>query len=521
MTRPWCRTSAFAPLILVILMGTPVVAQQSEAVRSAIPSAMIRIGTIDPRYQSYNVEIVEVTGGKFWKPYSSLSSTGRPNLARQGGNTPVDMDFNLFEYRPPIQLTDRRLRVSGTWANSTYLLSSDEHLTQPPPGFSHLLTRDQWKGVVEFSRAVNAPIVTSFATSPGTRDSHGVWTSHLGLRVLDYTRALDGIIAAAEFMNEPTLAIMGGAPKGYDAEAYGKDFHVFHTFARDKVPQMLILGPGSVGETDASDAQLSYGTGFVRTRDMLRAGGNDVDVFSYHHYGAASQRCTGTDMSATAAQSALSEDWLTRTDETHTFYRRLRDEFSPGKPLWVTETAESACGGNPWASTYLDTFRYVDQLGRLAKAGAQVVMHNTLAASDYALLDDHTYAPRPNYWAALLWRRLTGTTVLDSGIPIRPGLHVYAHCMRETVGGVTLLVINTSLSERQSLAIPVEGERYTLSSAKLEDQTVHLNGIELTLGADDTLPPLPWINSASGRSDFEAATITFISFPAANNPSCQ
>ena len=38
-------------------------------------------------------------------------------------------------------------------------------------------------------------------------------------------------------------------------------------------------------------------------------------------------------------------------------------------------------------------------------------MHNTLAASDYALLDDHTYAPRPNYWAALLWRRLMGTTV--------------------------------------------------------------------------------------------------------------
>ena len=243
-------------------MGTPAVAQQSEAVRSAIPSAMIRIGTIDPRYQSYNVEMVEVTGGKFWKPYSSLSSTGRPNLARQGGNTPVGMDSNLFEYRPPIQLTDRRLRVlaaalapayvrvSGTWANSTYLLSSDEHLTQPPPGFSHLLTRDQWKGVVEFSRAVNAPIVTSFATSPGTRDAHGVWTSHLGLRVLDYTRALDGIIAAAEFMNEPTLAIMDGAPKGYDAEAYGKDFHVFHTFARDKAPQMLILGPGSVGETD-------------------------------------------------------------------------------------------------------------------------------------------------------------------------------------------------------------------------------------------------------------------------------
>jgi hypothetical protein len=36
------------------------------------PESLMRVGTIDPRYQSYNVEI-EVTGGKFWRPYS-LSS---------------------------------------------------------------------------------------------------------------------------------------------------------------------------------------------------------------------------------------------------------------------------------------------------------------------------------------------------------------------------------------------------------------------------------------------------------------
>ena len=71
-----------------------------------------------------------------------------------------------------------------------------------------------------------------------------------------------------------------------------------------------------------------------------------------------------------------------------------------------TETADAACGGNPWAATFLDTFRYLDQLGRLAKQGVQVVAHNTLAASDYGLLDEHTFAPRPNYWGALLWRRL-------------------------------------------------------------------------------------------------------------------
>ena len=84
--------------------------------------------------------------------------------------------------------------------------------------------------------------------------------------------------------------------------------------------------------------------------------------------------------------------------------------------MWLTETAGAACGGDPWASTFLDTFRYLDQLGRLAKAGVQMVAHNTLAASDYGLLDEKTLRPRPSYWAALLWRRLMGTTVLDAGV---------------------------------------------------------------------------------------------------------
>src|SRR3954447_14943863 len=139
--------------------------------------------------------------------------------------------------------------------------------------------------------------------------------------------------------------------------------------------------------------------------------------------------------------------------------------------MWLTETADAACGGNPWASSFLDSFRYLDQLGRLAKQGVQVVMQNTLDASDYALLDENTFEPRPNYWGALLWRRLMGTTVLDSGIPIQPGLHVYAHSLRGVRGGVAMLVINTDTTRYRILHIPIRGERYTLSSRDLQSRT--------------------------------------------------
>ncbi|HZI76215.1 MAG TPA: hypothetical protein VFD73_19775, partial [Gemmatimonadales bacterium] len=33
------------------------------------PGSMAFVDTIDDRYQSYNIEMLEVTGGKFWKPY--------------------------------------------------------------------------------------------------------------------------------------------------------------------------------------------------------------------------------------------------------------------------------------------------------------------------------------------------------------------------------------------------------------------------------------------------------------------
>jgi hypothetical protein len=241
-----------------------------------------------------------------------------------------------------------------------------------------------------------------------------------------------------------------------------------------------------------------------------------VDAISYHHYGMLSERCTGV----SRPDGALSEQWLASTDQTMDFYRRLRDQFEPGKPIWLTETAEAACGGNRWAATFLDTFRYLDQLGRLAKAGVQVVMHNTLAASDYGLLDEKTLTPRPNYWGALLWRRLMGATVLDSGVQIHAGLHIYAHCLRERPDGVSLLVINTDRATPRALILANASERYTLDATSLTDEIVRLNGHTLGSGVNDDLPDITAVRAPAGAMSFAPATITFLAIPAAANRAC-
>ena len=516
--------------------------RQTTATGTAInPATMTRVGSVDERYQAYNVEMLEVTGGKFWKPYGpeldAILKQPAPTVTSTGSDTPTGMNPALYQYLPPIDLTDRRLRklaaalgpayvrTSGTWANTTYFPDSDTAPKAPPAGFNGVLTRQQWKSLVDFAKAVDAGVVTSLATSVGTRDARGTWTTAQARRFLDYTTSVGGRIAAAEYMNEPTLAAMGGAPTGYDAAAYGRDFKVFRAFVKQAAPDMLVLGPGSVGET-AGEGGVAYGIpGVLKTPDLLAASGPGVDAFSYHHYGASSIRCAAVGpQTQTTADAALSEQWLAKTDETLAFYRSLRDNFESGKPFWNTETADAACGGNPWGGTFLDTFRYLDQLGRLAKQEVRVVAHNTLVASDYGLLEEKTFTPKPNYWAALLWRQLMGTIVLESRVPIQARLHVYAHCLRGRPGGVAVLAINTDKTASEALTLPTAGERYTLSSSavdNLQEKRVQLNGTELTLSANGDLPTLTGESIGSGNITLGPATVTFLAFAGAANTACR
>jgi heparanase 1 len=122
----------------------------------------------------------------------------------------------------------------------------------------------------------------------------------------------------------------------------------------------------------------------------------------------------------------LTDDWLARTTLDLRWYVALRDRFDPGKPIGLTETAQAACGGDHWASSFRDSFRFVDQLGRLAQSGVQIVAHNTLASGDYALIDRNSVEPRPNFWLAWLWKQTMGRSLLRSSTTVE-GVNLYAH----------------------------------------------------------------------------------------------
>ncbi len=102
-------TLAFAPLLAAVGCSNGASAQTQQL----MPSTMPRIEMVDERYQSYNVEMLEVNGGRFWRPYNSeLADALRqpaPSIVL-AGDTPSGTNPALYEYRPPIDLTNARLR---------------------------------------------------------------------------------------------------------------------------------------------------------------------------------------------------------------------------------------------------------------------------------------------------------------------------------------------------------------------------------------------------------------------------
>ena len=130
-----------------------------------------------------------------------------------------------------------------------------------------------------------------------------------------------------------------------------------------------------------------------------------------------------------------------------------------------------------------------------------VIFHNTLASSDYGWLKHGTFNPRPSYFSVLLWKKLMGNTVYDSSIPVEMGSHVYAHSRADGKDGIAYLVINNSRENTTTVELPKEADIYSLSGNKsLRSRTMLLNGKELVLGQDDTLPEMNPIKTSGSIS---------------------
>lgn len=188
----------------------------------------------------------------------------------------------------------------------------------------------------------------------------------------------------------------------------------------------------------------------------------------------------------------------------------LRDKYVPDGEMWVTESGDAAAGGSTWASTYLDVFRTLNELGSFSLVTNGVIFHNTLASSDYGFLRHGTFDPRPDYFAVLLWNELMGQTVYDCGDSDKECVHVYCHSRKDGKKGAVYLIMNNSLTETLTVEIPKEAERYTLSAETIRSAEILLNGKPLKISDTSGFPELEPVLQGAGRTELPPATCTFL-----------
>ena len=481
--------------------------------------------SVDERLVSYNVEMTEVTGGTFWKAYTDAQVDGTEAF-------PVIKDWtnmgNLQQWYDPIDTTNPRLiklakdlgpawiRVSGTWANKTYYDFDGKYADGTvPEGFQNVLTKQQWLNLLDFVKAVNGKLLVSIANCPGIHAADEPMPFEQADLLFRTSKEYGVPISAAEFTNEPNLAALSGLPKGYTPADHARDHDLFGAWLKENYPECLFVGPCTVGDINLFGALSGAGGGMaagfqiVTTEQLLGDYKSPMDVFSYHYYNGVSER--GAAMGGHwPYEAALSEQYLAVAANCARQYVDRRDKYVPGGQMWVTESGDAGCGGNTWASTYVDVPRTLNELGEFCTVTDGIIFHNTLASSDYGYLKHGTFVPRPNYFAVLLWNTLMGTTVYDSGYPVTEGAHVYCHSRRDGKEGCTWLVINNS-QEPTTLELPKAAEVYALTgNGKLRSRTMCLNGKELVLGENDELPDLSGVSVEAGTLEVAPGGCTFV-----------
>jgi hypothetical protein len=453
----------------------------------AASSATVSLGAVvahtSPRYVSFAVDVAQVTGGMFWSQ--------APDAV---GNAPVQRyDFARRRLRLLAQaLAPAYLRISGTAANETYYDMSATPLTLPPAGYQLILTRVEWDGVNNFARALGLEVVLGINAGPGPRDAAGDWLSDNARQLLQYTVRMRYPLAAVEFGNEPNLFALSGMPESYSAADYVRDLEAFNALRASVVPHALLVGPGSFYDNAGSETPYGNHAFGPLASQVIPAVPGIYDALTFHEYPATSTRCAG--VGSTVPANPLAPAYLNGVLNAYDRLQTLGRRYDPHAPIWYGEAGSASCGGQQgYSDRFEATFWYLNALGLLAQHGLAVFVRQTLSGSDYGLIDDATLQPNPDYWAALLWHRLMGTSILAPRVRHAPAkLRIYAACTRGG-SGTTLLALNLDPRHTFAVSLPRSmspAQIYLVTARALLGRQVRLNGRPLQTARTGALPTL-------------------------------
>lgn len=507
------RVAAMVSLLLAPFAVAPAAAADTVRVD---PRRTTAAATVSERFLSFAVDMDQLVGGTFWDPAGGPDEVDVP---------PYDFDRTAL-HNLTAALAPAYLRLGGSASDVTFYDVLEPLAGTTPAPYQERLTSAQWDGAATFARDLGLEIILTLNAGPGPRDANDVWLPDNARTLLTYVASRGDPVTVLEFGNEPNLFAVRAGLAGYTAADYARDLETFAALRDELLPAAWIGAPGSI-YTRTQGEDILPGLVFgPRAADVLPLVGGLVDLVEYHYYAAISTRCPlGPRVDAATALDAA---YLDGIDEPTELVTALRDAHAPGKPIWLTESGGQSCGGQIGVGDrVVNSFWFLTTLGRMARSGQEVFVRQTLSGSTYGLLDEVTLTPRPDYWAALLWRRLMGTTALaPKRSPANTALRVFAHCQRDgSSGAVTVLALNTSRTETVQLRMKratrrTPGALYLVTAPDLEGAEVRLNGTPLVAAADGT-PPAFAPQPLAGRFDLPPASYAFVVVPNAKARGCR
>jgi heparanase len=446
------------------------------------------VGELDPRFLSVALDTSQIVGGRWW------SRTGAVEIGR-GARRVAPFDLARPELvRLARALAPAYLRVGGTEADHVYYGVERRGAADPaspaearsaselPAGYELELSAPMWDALAGFAGAADLDLMFTLNAGPGPRSQGVAWEADNAEALLRYARSRGDEVAVWELGNEVNgYWFIHGLDQRVSGAQYAADVARARELVRRWYPDARLAGPGSLYWPVVGEPVRPLFGMLAEFLEQSSRAGAAVDIISWHFYPQQSRRCPVATRRA-SPERLLEPSHLDELGRWANEVTELRDRHVPEAEVWLGETGNAQCGGEPGVSDrFVASLWWLDELGLAARRGQAVVVRQTLAGSDYGLLDDATLEPRPDYFASLLWKRLMGPTVLDVSAAGDPFLRLYAHCAAGSAeqGSVVVLAINTHAARAAAFVVPGVAPRalaHHLTAPSLDSRVLELEG---------------------------------------------
>ncbi|CAB9509870.1 Heparanase-like protein [Seminavis robusta] len=497
---------------------------------------------VDPRYVSFALD--------WWPPDKGCEPYGWGSHANV-----LDVDLKspqLIAFTKA--LGPSILRIGGTLEKVVEYDIPEEGLHCIPESKSPCLNTSRWRDLHDFAVKTNCKIVFGLSY-PQSQD--GRWNATQATALLRYSQRHNlsraTTLHAVELGEEMSRFAVGTRDFDLYTAAYHECANLLKSIWEDEpAAKPLLVGP-------------SPGMRWPRLATwfpaFLNATTGALEAAVYHSYnqiepGKLYLNFTIPSGNLSTQQGSSPGDTGWQAEAMNNFVRshNNRHKDSPNLFLWLDEFGPHNHGGGTGniSASFASSFGYLDTLGSLARLNHSMLARQTLVGGRYELLRCSTghagrcsFEPYPDYWVALLWQKLMGTTVLDAPTAKRLSsrgtnhswiepFRFHAHCTADRDGAVTVAFSNTSpewvsldAQELGPTRIEYVLQGYLKANAHgsgFNTSVVKLNGSVLRVGKDSThLPPLKGRTSSNlPDSPFMIPPISlgFLVFAQAMAPAC-